>query len=64
VRDQAHEELETNNVVDVCGYFAAVVADDDDEREGSDTLLFREGIDEPLANVDGAQGCMVRLIFA
>jgi hypothetical protein len=46
------------------GYFAAAVTDDDDEREGSDTLLFGEGIDEPLANVDGAQGCMVRFIFA
>jgi hypothetical protein len=40
------------------------VADDDDEREGSDTLLFGEGIDEPLENVDGAQDWMVMFISA
>jgi len=56
VRDQAHDELETDKVVDVCRQFATVVAGDDDEREGSDTLLFVEGIGEPFENVDGAQG--------
>jgi hypothetical protein len=40
------------------------VAGDDDEGEGSDTLLFGEGIDEPLENVDGAQGWTVMFLSA
>ena len=38
------------------------MAGDDDEGEGSDTLLFGEGIDEPLENVDDAQDWMVTFI--
>jgi hypothetical protein len=54
VRDQAHDELEADQIVDVCGQFAAVVAGDNDERGASDVLLFGEGIFEPLENVNGA----------
>jgi hypothetical protein len=62
VRDQTHDELETNQVVDEYGQFAAVVASGDDEREASDALLFGKGIDEPLENMDDAQDWMVTFI--
>jgi hypothetical protein len=64
VRDQAHDNLEANQVVDICGKFAAIVAGDNDEREASDALLFGEGIDEPLENEDSALDWMVMSISA
>jgi hypothetical protein len=40
------------------------MASDNDEREASDALLFREGIDEPLEDVDDAPDWMVMFISA
>ena len=64
MRNHAHNELEADQIVDVCRQFAAIVTSYNDEGEAGNALLFGEAIDEALENMDCALDWMTMFCIA